>query len=266
MRSWYHAPTERSRTVWRSGAPKKQTILRRDVGGYRSSPDLISLLPQTHGPHDINRQRTVEPAVELASIADGQIVTAGQHGDARARRQRPLEHDVGQPAACMARDDDVGAGDLDVRIVHSARDELDAAGEPRPRLHQHVVQLGRSTAAATCRPRWQTARNRRAAASPARAGRVRRQGRRRGRRGTAGERASPSPTPRTAPCAAGSRHGRRPGRRDETACRLEIAPDRDPSGGRWMRVRRSQDVLRPAVDLTSRRSTILVNFYCSVRL
>ena len=52
--------------------------------------------------------RAVDPSGQVAGIADGQIVAARQHGDACTGGHGAFENPIGQGAAGMARDDDVG--------------------------------------------------------------------------------------------------------------------------------------------------------------
>ena len=65
------------------------------------------------------------------------IVTAWQHGDTRASGDGELEHEVGQPAARVARHHDVRR--LNLHIVQCAGHERDAARQPRPCAHERVV-------------------------------------------------------------------------------------------------------------------------------
>ena len=119
---------------------KQQTILRGDIRRYGLRPDAVALLCQPHRPDDVDRHGAVDPTIELARIADGEIVTAGQHGDPRLRGHGTPQNAVGEGSARMARDDDVGREDL--RVLQRAGHESDAPGKSRPGPHQHLVQPG----------------------------------------------------------------------------------------------------------------------------
>jgi hypothetical protein len=93
---------------------KQQSVFRCDGGGNYLCPDAIALLLETQGPHDVNGHGAVNPAGEVARIADCEIVTARKDGDACARRNGAIENPIGQATAGMARDDEIAAKDLDV--------------------------------------------------------------------------------------------------------------------------------------------------------
>ena len=67
-----------------------------------------------------------------------EVVTTRQDGHTRAGRHGAPKHDVGQSAAGMARDHDVGGDDLDVLDI--ACKKPDTAGKSGPGLHQRFVQ------------------------------------------------------------------------------------------------------------------------------
>src|SRR5204862_4742526 len=95
-------------------------------------PHAIAFLLQPRRADDVDRERTVDPSIQAARVAGLEIVTARKHSNTRARSRRALEHDVGQPATCMARDDDVVRVELD--IIGTGGEKLDTTGETRPSL------------------------------------------------------------------------------------------------------------------------------------
>ena len=81
---------------------EQKPVLRRDGSRNALRPDAIAALLETDGPHDIDRDRTVDPSRQRARIAGRKIVATRQDGDARGRGHGAVEHVVGQPSARVA--------------------------------------------------------------------------------------------------------------------------------------------------------------------
>src|SRR5688572_20422791 len=84
---------------------QQQPVLRRDVCRNRLRPDLVALRFQPHRAHHVDRERAVDPAVQVAGVVTPEIVTTRQHSDARSSVGGPVEDQIGQRAAGVARDD-----------------------------------------------------------------------------------------------------------------------------------------------------------------
>ena len=88
------------------GAPSA-AVLRCDLRRDRLRPDAITLLLETQGaPMSMAAAPSIQPDSAPASRA--QMVTARQHRDAGAGRHGAIENEVGQRAARVARNHDVG--------------------------------------------------------------------------------------------------------------------------------------------------------------
>ena len=110
---------------------KQQTVLRGDISRYGLRPDAIALLPQAHGPHDVDGHRTVDPPRQSPGIAGREVVTARQHRDPRPRGHGPMQHPVGEAPTRVTRHHDVGVDNLSLLQRGRAEDQKggDMAGK-----------------------------------------------------------------------------------------------------------------------------------------
>jgi len=122
------------------GCAHQQSVLRRDVRWNPLCPDLITVTGQAPGSHDINRERIVHPPGERAGVARINVVTTGQHRDARPRDRRALEHEIGQRPTCMDRYDDVSGQNFD--DIELTCHEREPSAQPGPTCDERLVERG----------------------------------------------------------------------------------------------------------------------------
>ena len=172
--------------------------------------------------------RSIQPV--SAGGASREVVAARHHRDAGAGRRGGIEHTVGERAAGVARDHDVGRMD---------RERVEpAAGELHPRHSRPLCRQG-------LMQRQRRRRRTRVDDDCVRGGAVEQQHREGQQPVSAGHvddaaaaesdggRVAPSPRPRRAPCAAGSRRRKPRGPVNRTAHHRRSDPGRERSGGSW---------------------------------
>lgn len=118
----------------------QESILQRNVLRNALRPDLISLTCEVSGSHDVDRQRMVHPSGKRTGVGNLDVVTTGQHRDARPRSRREVEHDIGQPATGVNGHNDISGQNL--YDIQRTCDEREPSGQPRPTFDERLVQGG----------------------------------------------------------------------------------------------------------------------------
>ncbi len=103
-------------------------------------PYTIATLLEAQNPHDVNGERTGQPPRQGASIVQREIVAAGEHGHAGARRDGTLDHGVSKRSARVTAHSQIVVVQAD--RFERLLDEGDAAVQSRPCCDQRRVQTG----------------------------------------------------------------------------------------------------------------------------